>query len=553
VSEPAVPRLLLRLTGRALLAGAGQGPLRLAEAVWADWSRSAAEAARRAELLTLATAPAEAVRQALVEETNDLAKGRPDDRRALAEGLAGLVRALRRAARSAPPEVRRAADLVPFLPAPPAAPTEAPADGPSVTLHVTEGPHAGRTFTFTRHDTFLVGRSRQAHFALAEKDMYFSRTHFLVEANPPHCRLTDLGSRNGTLVNGARVTAIDLRHGDRIQAGHTVLEVQVHEGPTLAVEPVIDLGAATVGVTGAPCRVCNPSGEAAALPVCPACQERLAAGLGPVAGFTVERELGRGGMGVVYLARRTSDGARLAVKTIVPSLAGSPEQVERFLREAEVLRELDHPHVVGFREMGEAGGLLYFAMDYVAGTDAARLLAERGPLPVPLAVGLVCQVLQALDYAHAKRFVHRDVKPANVLVARVEGEPHAFLADFGLARVYQASQLSGLTMTGTAGGTPCFMAPEQVTNYRDARPPADLFATAATLYNLLTGRLIHDPAPTIHDRLLQVLNEDAVPIQERRPDLPDGLASAVHRALARAPEKRFADAKAFRRALRPYE
>jgi serine/threonine-protein kinase len=294
--------------------------------------------------------------------------------------------------------------------------------------------------------------------------------------------------------------------------------------------------------------VCNPGGGA--LAICATCQDLIRCQPQPIPGYEVVRELGRGGMGVVYLAVRQADGAVIALKTILPALAGSADEVARFLREASVLRELDHPHIVAFQENGEANGMLYFAMDYVAGTDAERLLREGGPLPTGRAIDLVSQLLQALDYAHAKRFVHRDIKPANLLVAREGGGDHARLADFGLARVYQASQLSGLTVTGAVGGTPAFMAPEQVTSYRDVQPAADLYSAAATLYYLLTGRHTHDFGPSVHERLLQLLHEDPVPIEQRRPDLPDELAAVLRRALARDPRRRFGDARAFRRALR---
>src|SRR5262249_43738590 len=153
-------------------------------------------------------------------------------------------------------------------------------------------------------------------------------------------------------------------------------------------------------------------------------------------------------MGVVFMALRQEDGLLVALKTVVPAVAGTPAQVDRFLREAEILRQLSHPHIVSFRDLGESCGRIYFAMGYVRGTDAERLLREQGPLTVPRAVRLISQLLSALEYAHKSGFVHRDIKPANLMVTGSGDKEEVKLADFGLARVYQASHLSGLTMTG---------------------------------------------------------------------------------------------------------
>src|SRR5262249_48525865 len=139
-------------------------------------------------------------------------------------------------------------------------------------------------------------------------------------------------------------------------------------------------------------------------------------------GYHVVRELGRGGMGVVYLAEREDGRDQVAIKVITPAVACDQVQIQRFLREASILQVLDHPYIVAFREMGEADGLLYFAMDYVPGMSAAHLLNKKGALPVPMAVSVVCRLLQALEYTHAKKFVHRDIKPANVLVTEEGGE-----------------------------------------------------------------------------------------------------------------------------------
>jgi eukaryotic-like serine/threonine-protein kinase len=408
-----------------------------------------------------------------------------------------------------------------------------------VVLEVTAGPHEGRTFAFDQHDNFIVGRSKHAHFQLAAKDKYFSRIHFMVEVNPPHCRLMDLNSRNGTSVNGQKVTAANLKHGDEIEAGYTVLRVSVHETEptTLLPQPVAHDGAS---VTGASSQVGSgkPDGQ-----VCTAAT---------IDGYRILKELGRGGMGVVYQAEREVDGTVVAIKTVIPAVAGSRKQLDRFFREAHILRDLDHPSIVAFLDMGDWDGQLFFVMEYVSGTDAGRLLEEHGPMPIARAVGLVCQLLQALEYAHAKDYVHRDIKPANLLVAGAPGQEVVRLADFGLARVYQTSELSGLTMMGEIGGTPAFMAPEQITHFREAKPAADQYAAGATLYNLLTGKHVHDFSGSPTSRMLMILQDEPVPIRSRRPDIPQHLAEVIHRALAKEPGDRFASAKEMRRLLLKY-
>ncbi|HJT76486.1 MAG TPA: serine/threonine-protein kinase, partial [Gemmataceae bacterium] len=286
--------------------------------------------------------------------------------------------------------------------------------------------------------------------------------------------------------------------------------------------------------------------------LCPDCEEEASGQPQSIPGYRIARQLGRGGMGVVWLALRPSDGGRVALKTITPAVSGGDEVVQRFLREAEILRQLRHPHIVAFHEMGEADDRLYFAMEYVPGTDAGRHLARSGPLPVARAVAWVCQALAALAYAHDKGFVHRDLKPANLLVGEEGGREAVKLADFGLARVYQASRLSGLTMTKQMGGTVAFMPPEQIINFREAKPPADQYGMAATLYNLLTNQYIYDLPRSAMEALAMMLQEDPVPIEDRRRDLPAGLVEAVHRGLARDPGDRFPDAEAMRQALLRY-
>lgn len=408
---------------------------------------------------------------------------------------------------------------------------------------------------FSGHESFFVGRSPRAHLQVAKGDRYFSRIHFMIEMNPPYCRLCDMGSTNGTKVNGRPVQSVDLANGDMIHGGSTTLRVSLlgpwqpiipqaepHPGP---VPPVAaESSVASTQSFHAPAALAEES--AAAIPLAPA-------GLGEAAtfpaipGYRVVGELGRGGMGIVYLAQRESDGSRVAIKTIRPAVATSRRETNRFLREARILQQLRHPKIVSFHESGHAGDTLFFVMDYVEGTNAWQILKAGGPLPVGRAVGLVCQALDALAYAHGQGFVHRDVKPSNILVA--EGDL-CRLADFGLARAYQASAMSGLTMIGDIGGSIPYMPPEQITDYRSARPAADQYAAAATLYRLLTGRYAFEfgKGPS-HERLAKILCDEPVPIHKRRPGISRSLAAAIHRAMEKDPAKRFPAAAHFKDAL----
>ncbi len=473
-----------------------------------------------------------------------------------------------------------------------------------INLTVKAGPHKGEVFEFQERAFFVVGRSERANFRLPVKDNSISRIHFMIEMNPPQCRLTDMDSTNGTRVNGQKVAMADLKDGDLITAGKTILLVSVigsDEPLVSTTETILTSGVAaldgplqpgphavpTAAPSGQPlstvdypsqprpdekaprsCRLCGDSlaeteigatssggrnTNVEAISLCPACQGRIGNHPQPIPGYQVVRELGRGGMGVVYQALRTADGGLVALKTIKPAVDPTPVEMDRFLREAQILSELDHPNIVSFHELGESNGLLYFAMDYVAGTDAAHLLKQhRGPLPIARAVDLVCQLLRALDYAHAKGFVHLDVKPANMLVTQEGGRDVMRLSDFGLARIYLTSKMSGLSTNDECGGTAPFMAPEQINDLRATKPSADQYSAAATLYNLLTDRFIYDFPKKLHAKIMKILLEDPVPIRDRRPDLPEGLAAIIHRALARDPQARYPNVREMRRALLPF-
>jgi serine/threonine-protein kinase len=190
-------------------------------------------------------------------------------------------------------------------------------------------------------------------------------------------------------------------------------------------------------------------------------------------------------------------------------------------------------------------------MDYVDGCNLAELLKREGPFDPGRAVRLACQLLEALLVAHNNGVVHRDVKPSNVLVQTGPHGEEVRLADFGMAKAYQATDVQAVTLPGLAGGTLAFASPEMLTDFRRAGPLADQYGAAATLYNLLTGRGLHD-CENVLDLLDHVRTRDPVPLDRRRAGLPAGLAGVVHRALDRDPRRRYPTARHLRDELQPY-
>jgi serine/threonine protein kinase len=254
-----------------------------------------------------------------------------------------------------------------------------------------------------------------------------------------------------------------------------------------------------------------------------------------VLGYRIEALLGRGGMSVVYRAEDLRLKRRVALKLMAPELAGDERFRERFLRESELAASIDHPSIVPIYEAGEVDGQLYIAMRYVEGTDLKALLRAEGSLEPRRALALLEQVGNALDAAHQRGLVHRDVKPANVLVSVQAGREHCYLSDFGLTK--QASSESGLTESGQFVGTVEYIAPEQIERGRvDGR--ADIYSLGCILYQCLTGEV-----PYPGERLMAVLwaqvNEPPPAASERNPELPAAVDAVIATALAKSPEQRY--------------
>jgi len=403
----------------------------------------------------------------------------------------------------------------------------------TVTLRVAAGPLRGSVFTFDRHAIRVFGRAHDCNVHLPDDDLSASRYHFILEADPPEARLHDLGSSNGTIVNGVRYGGraqeglgdaadgpadVALEDGDVVEAGQTVLRVEVE--------------------TRAP-----GSGGAAYTDGRP-----LADAPGSGGGLSAYERLGRigeGGMGIVYRARHRETGETVAIKEIRARLGTDKRALAIFRREIDVTRSLAHPAIVRLIDHGMEDGKLYFVMEYCEGGSVRSLVEERGgKLPPAEACGIVLQVLDGLSYAHARGFVHRDIKPENILLT---GRGMARLSDFGLGKNFLLAGLSGLTVTGARGGTFAYMSRDQLLDFKYTRPASDVWSLGATLYHLLTGSV---PRSVGKNRpFADILEREVMPIRSRDPGVPPGIAAVVDRAVTDDVAQRYQDASQLREAL----
>jgi serine/threonine-protein kinase len=423
---------------------------------------------------------------------------------------------------------------------------------------VVSGPHTGRAFTFDQHDTFLIGRTETAHFCLPE-DRYFSRHHCLLEIAPPQCFLRDLGSTNGTYVNGMRLETAHLKSGDRIQGGETIIEVEVTSDVAPFSSDPNTYNSVVPSTVTIQCLNCGLLAKTeASRPdaklsyVCDDCRPKLKNNPQPIPGYQMIRILGQGGMGSVMLATKASDGRAVAIKTLLPEVAVSEQSLKRFMREIEVAASLQHPHIVSYLEHGTHNGIVYLVTEFVGGMDASKLAKQRGGrLDYREVVKIVEQTLAALDFAHSLGFVHRDIKEQNILVDGNYPNYISKLTDFGLAKSFKQTGMSGVTMVGDVAGTIAYMPPEQIRDFKDVQPPSDIYAMGMTAYTLLTGTHALDLSPRagIAETVKAIFEKPFVPLIIRNSQLAPRLAEVIEKAISKEPHQRWRTAGEMREAL----
>ncbi len=449
-----------------------------------------------------------------------------------------------------------------------------------VILKIIKGKLTGLEFVFGDRNTCIIGRNDDCYPQIPEDENHteISRYHCLLDINPPQIMIRDFSSLNGTYLNSIKIgqrkkgeTPTEgqnreypqhiLKKGDTFCLGktETVFEVDIEEV----------ISQTTVKI--------NPPNENIGKPNLFGWindfLERIRLGKTPqlnenaqfLAKYQLIKELGAGGFGKVYLARHMDTKKEVALKVMLPNVAQHPDMVQRFLREIECTKPLNHPNIVKMLDYGYAEGLFFFTLEYCNGGSVQDLMTQRkGKLSIEEAMGIIIPVLKGLEYAHqvkienvelidgnvgkAMGLVHRDLKPDNLLIDNSSSSPTVKIADFGLAKAFDLAGLSGLSITDGAIGTPYFMCRQQVLNFKYAKPDIDIWAIAATLYYLLTGG--HVPRSFDQkDAFKCILSNQPIPIRQKNPDLPKSLADVIDLALQENPELHFKTARDFRKAL----
>ena len=388
----------------------------------------------------------------------------------------------------------------------------------AVKIIVIEGPEKGKTFSFDKADRFLVGRAKKAHLRFSEKDLYISRHHFLLEISSEHCYIKDLNSKNGTFINGKRITFAEVKNGDIIQIGDTTLKIIICAEKLKDIKPITH----------------------------------------SAKDYILLERIGEGGMAEVYKAHKISTGEIVAFKWLNSSM--NTKSFRLFEREISVMKKLNHPNLVKLIDYGEKNKRPFLITEYLAGGDVGRLILKRKkPLSLKEACNIIYEILNGLEYAHNKGFIHRDIKVENILL---DDKRRAKLSDFGFAKSYIEAGRSMFTKFGEIGGTFIYMAPEQITDYRFVKPPADIYSLGVCLYYMLTGYFpypVPSPLQIVKGEIWNVnenelidfiLYKEPTPIKEINPEIPDEIAKIIHTALRKDIEKRYKTAKEMKEEIR---
>lgn len=438
-------------------------------------------------------------------------------------------------------------------------------------------------YAFDDRSTCVIGRALDCNILLPDDQAHstISRYHCLLDINPPEICIRDFGSLNGTYVNGNKIgqraaeldiakahqmiyPEFDLNDGDQIKIGETVFQVLKEDGPQN------NMGkSAPANKQQGNLKDEDPLDRIKlALNKADQGNEELIS----IKGYKIEKELGRGSMGAVYLASREGPdnlddnpeilSTKVALKVLLPRVENKPKAQQQFIRETKNTRLLNHKNIVSVHDIGYSDNTYFYTTEYCEAGSVAELIKKKGgKLPLFMALKILLQVLEGLHYAHTVKvpsvvlangkttssvgLVHRDLKPGNLLLTEVDGLMRVKIADFGLAKAFDTAGLSGRTATGVSAGTPFFMPRQQVINFKLAKPEVDVWASAASFYKMVTGKFPRNYTRET-DPWLTTLKTMPVPIREREPSIPKSLANVIDTALRDQPEIVYKNAEDFK-------
>ncbi len=448
-----------------------------------------------------------------------------------------------------------------------------------IILTIIEGELMGQEFIFEDRNTSVIGRAKDCYPHIPDNDTHriISRYHCLLDINPPDIRVRDLGSKNGTYVNGQKISKPtvtqteegdplynfpeqDLQAGDEVKLGKNIFRVYVEvireEDETLNVggggfyPPT--LSAHKPNMLDLANRLIQQANTG---------QKNLQA----IRDHQIVKLLGKGRYGEVYLTVNQHTGAEVALKIMLPEVLANQRAIGRFEFDIENAKALQHQHIVKLLDYGYWYGTFFFTTEYCAGGSIIDLMAQKGgKLSIPEAVGIILPVLDGLEYAHnaeipyvknangsfsqGKGLVHRNLRPSNILISHIDQQQVVKIANYGLTKSFDLAGLSGQTMSGLKVEIPDFIPRQQIINFQYAKPEVDVWAAAAIFYFMLTGCLPRE-FKAGEDPFLNVLQNRAVPIHQRDPAIPTQLAKLMDLALIDSPEIRFKNARDFKRSL----
>ncbi|WP_353932760.1 protein kinase [Okeanomitos corallinicola TIOX110] len=454
----------------------------------------------------------------------------------------------------------------------------------TITLTITTGKLSGKQYIFDSRTTCLIGRNDDCYLSIpCEIDRKVSRYHCLLDINPPEIKIKDLGSLNGTYLNNQKIGSrephhtaeeakklnfpeYDLQNQDKITIGDIVFQVNIQiPQPQPANQPpnIKTPDIKTPGFIQPP----QPKTKTKLFDVIQNLIKLAIGGnkeLKVLRNYQIIQSIRKGGFGEVYLAQNSQTGAKVALKVMLPEVAQDENNVKMFLREIDNLKALNHFHVVKLLDADYAENMFFLVMEYYEAGNVDDLMKQLGgKLPVDMALGIILQVLDGLIYTHnveipyvkladggyksGKGLVHRDLKPHNIFLCNINGKLTAKIGDYGLAKSFDLAGLTGQTLTKTIGGTPGFIPRQQVLKYRKSQPAVDVWASAACLYNMLTGYV---PRNFTGDTFMDILENDPVPILERNANIPQKLAEVIDLALIEKPQIYFQNATQLKQVLK---